>query len=241
MDNYLLDYCELGIEYGNASGFYSANTSVNYKKKLAPHSRKQLLNSTYPLGTSTTIEDSTSLKNNSLNRATTFSFSDDSAIFDIVSRFVVWSDDRVARIGNDNITHRSSNLYYQHPSSNEAFVPIATKGYLRFRCMPAQNLKGFESVIYVRDEAIDTKGYRWVVHHRQIADPYQSKLVVRCCNPRLEGALPNQNLIPKWLKLMIFRLRERRFPHAPLMAVSEKVVRAGETAELNTCVTYINE
>ena len=66
-----------------------------------------------------------------ISRGVNYSINAKSRIYDFVSRFVVFSNDRNAVINNISIRHKCSNIYYQYPVSNVK-VPIGDSCWLNF-------------------------------------------------------------------------------------------------------------
>ena len=214
----------LDVEFGNAQGFFSAAKSGLDTDNVAQGDISSHYDAHIPCAMAS-INDSTIINKSELIRTTKFTTETDSRFFDLVSRFVVLSNDRCARIAGQNIQHNCKNIYHQH-STNDVVVPVGSEDHLHFQDNNSTEHINFENVFYVRDEAVDKHGMkRWIVHHRMIVNQNAADLIVRCCHPVLEGPLPFQKAIPAALKKQLFRIRERNFPDFPLMAVGEILVK----------------
>ncbi|MCE8014828.1 hypothetical protein HOP62_01915 [Halomonas sp. MCCC 1A17488] len=228
----------LDIEFGNSVGYYSFKNHSNKAQEISVIA-SDISFSPELFGTHVTIGDRRKLSNNELLRAVKFSFCEVSKVYDLVSRFVVYSsNDRPAKINDKEIVHKNSNIYYQYPVTSLR-VPVSGSTWLDFDFTFSNDIEGMQSVCYVRDEKRDALGYRWIVHQRMIADPEKSNLIIRSCNPRYEGVLPYQSLYPRWLKKQLFRIRERKYPSFPVMAVGEATVEKGMTCSLGARVKVV--
>lgn len=230
----------LDVEFGNAKGFFSASKNGIRPLDASP----LLLTSEYDAGiTGATLKvnDSIIVADHELTRSTNFSAQQDSDLFDFVSRFVVLSDDREARIADTKIRHNCENLYHQYPVCSVT-VPIGKNSFLQFTDASTEGHPLFERVFYVRDEAVESGGMkRWIVHHRLIVKQQIANLIVRCCHPKLEGPLPFQTIIPRFLKNKLFRIRENRRPNFPFMTVGESTLDLNHRVNIRTRVQLINE
>lgn len=230
----------LDVEYGNSLGFFSGiRDKKSFYKILAKNGAidfdAEISNA------SLRIHDEVAIKKTCVSRKTRFTALKNAALFDAVSRFVVVDEtaSRSAKINNREVHHCESNIYYQYPAGNVQ-VPIGRDKWLHFTGTAAGVPEGvFEHVFYVRDEFKNNNGNRWIVHHRAVATPLAERLIIRGCNPRFEGPLPEwlNSSVPGWLKQGLFRIRERRWPNFPIMALGENTLRAGHCIELNTQVT----
>jgi len=231
---------QLDLEFGDAEGFFSASKS-GLHILISEQSEKSLNYEAKIRDTTISINDSTSNKGNELNRNTQFILKTDSNLFDLVSRFVVLSNDRCARIAGNEIQHNCKNIYHQH-STNDVIVPAGTDDYLQFKDLNSTGHLNFKNVFYIRDEGIEKNGMkRWIVHHRMIVDQHAADLIVRCCHPILEGPLPLQRIIPAGMKRKLFRIRERKLPNFPLMAVGEVLVKKDYSFNIGTRVQILND
>lgn len=228
----------LDVEYGNASHFYSG-----VKHRGSPHLGGGLrCPGAFKWGgsliyTNVNLSDTLCLSGKCLERQLSFDICSESRIYDFVSRFVIYSDDaRPGRINGKDYSHKSNNIYYQFPVGGEVSVPVSKSQRVRFESLGAEVPKGFNEVFYIRDEGRDDKGYRWIVHHRLIVDPFQVRLILRSCNPRFEGRLPLEQYLPHTLKRPFFRIRECRYPNFPFMAVGEACLSKGCRASISTAV-----
>lgn len=228
---------KLDIEYGNARGFFSADKcgirGLDAEKEIQINNYKTSIP-----GAAINITDSVDVVENNLVRSTKFEVQAGSKLFDMVSRFVVLSNDRVARIEAKEIKHKSRNIYHQY-STNDVLVPVGLRGYLQFKDNGSAGHPLFENVFYIRDETVEQNGMRrWIVHHRMIVNQKTANLIVRCCHPMLEGPLPLQGIIPNALRKKLFRIRERKMPNFPFMAVGESIVSAKHDFDIRTFVKY---
>ncbi|XKE47222.1 hypothetical protein LG302_08880 [Halomonas organivorans] len=231
-------YVSSDIEFGNSEGYYSFSNHSTEALALSPCDSDREIKPILP-GTDVEIADNRRISDEEYQRVVGFRFCGVSKIYDLVSRFVVYSfNDRPATIDNKLITHRSSNIYYQYPAKNVR-VPVAESSWLDFNFTFTNDIEGMESVCYIRDETKDVSGYRWIVHQRMIADPGKTELIVRSCNPRYEGVLPLQALYPHWMKKKLFRIRENKYPSFPVMAVGEATVDTGVTCDLEARIRVV--
>lgn len=222
---------QLDIEFGNAAGFFSGSKQgicigKDYENSLVRKFTADITDAKLE------IEEKCFSSECKIIRSIKFTAISESQLYDMVSRYVVLSNDRPAYIAGKKITHACSNIYHQFPVK-EAKVPLGDAHWLKFSDDGSSEHPAFDSVFYVRDESIENGMKRWIVHHRKIVKPDIARLIVRSCNPRFEGALPAQRLIPQFIKRELFRIRESRYPSFPLMAV-------GEVSLSNGCVTEIN-
>jgi len=228
----------LDVEFGNARGFFSASKAgINSFDTSLP---TQILEyEGHITGAQLKINDTINIESEELNRSTKFIVQRDSNLFDFVSRFVVLSNDRAAKIASEKIEHHCRNLYHQHPVSS-ATVPIGNKGFLYFTDANTIGHPLFERVFYVRDESIEPNGMkRWIVHHRLIVKKENAELILRCCHPRFNGPVPLQTIIPQAIKKKLFRIREIRNPNFPFMAVGESPVNSNEQLVIGTRIQLI--
>ena len=230
----------LDVEYGNSDSFYSAIKSQSFPYYIDRLECNQLHLFKWEgrlVRSKVEIEDEVFKNADRIERALKFNFIDESSLYDLVSRFVVYSNNsRVAKILDKVIQHESSNLYHQYSANSSLCVPIGDDQYLHFSSAARKIPSGFDEVFYVRDEAVINGKYRWIVHHRLIANPNKANLVVRSCHPKIEGVLPGQYLLPKLLKHYLFRIRERKYPNFPVMCVGEIDIPKGECAFISTTV-----
>lgn len=230
----------LDVEFGNAKGFFSASKSG--AQPLDPSQPPQT--SEYEAGipdAKLKINDSVIVADQNLTRNTIFSAKQDCDLFDLVSRFVVLSNDRKARIANTEIQHSCKNIYHQHAVKGVT-VPIGTNSFLQFTDFNTAGHPLFDRVFYVRDEAIESGGLkRWIVHHRLIVKQQTANLIVRCCHPKFEGPLPFQKIIPQALKEKLFRIREKQNPNFPFMAVGEVPLNANHQVDIRTRIQLVDE
>lgn len=162
--------------------------------------------------------------------------SDGATLYDFVSRYVVFSDDRPAFISKKKIQHKNSNIYYQYPA-DVAYVPCIGGGYLVFSDNGSLYPELFENVFYLRDERTLQTGERvWVVHHRLIAKRDLSELYVKVCNPRFSNATIRSPWVPFWFKGLTYRIRERKFPNFPIMTLGDVTIDSGAQVSLATSI-----
>lgn len=228
------DSLQSGVEFGNADGFFSS-PAINYCEM---ESRRSAV-SRYEIHRAHLEWADSLVVNGGITRRVDFSPLSNSELYDMVSRFIIYSDDdRPACISGKVVNHRSSNIYHQYDVPVEVRVPIGQYGYVSFSSAGAVVPPGFKEVLYLRDEAKVSGRWRWIVHHRLICDEAVAKLVLRSCNPRLEGVIPLENYIPDFFKRPFFRIRERRWPSCPLMAVGEVKIGGDEYAALSTNIVF---
>lgn len=238
-DLLLSQMLRLDVEYGNAQGFFSASKNGHPTLPVTQPARSSEYDTRIP-GAAIAITDSTVATNSELTRSTRFKTLQTCRLFDLVSRFVVLSNDRAARIAATEVWHSSENIYHQYVT-NDVVVPIGKHGYLRFFDDASTGHPLFENVFYIRDEVVEENGLkRWIVHHRMIVNRQNTNLIVRCCHPKFEGPLPFQSLIPHALKRRLFRIRERQLPNFPFMSVGESIVDSLHTFDIRTGIQLTN-
>jgi hypothetical protein len=226
-------FLTLDVEFGSAKGFFSGSNAGLSDPLMYQCSLQRTMQGGIGPAHITISED---FEPNGITAERTLVFKPESdiALFDLVSRFIVLSDSRPATIAGKIFRHTSSNIYHQFPVKS-ARVPIGRDRWLTIRDNGTPDLPGFEQVFYIRDERILASGMRrWIVHHRQIALLDAAELVIRGCNPRIEGPLPFQWLFPRRLKEALFRVREVRFPNCPVMCVGEVSLPKGIAISLRT-------
>lgn len=222
---------KLDVEFGNSNGFFSATNAKKQFDELELGAMK------YQAGyqaANLSITDSISIKSNYFDRKLNFEIISKSHLYDLVSRYIILSNDRSAEISGINIRHKNSNIYYQYCAS-KAIVPIGTDGYIQFSDLGTTQHPSFDNVFYIRDEATEINGMkRWIVHHRIIAKEDASNLIVRCCHPIFKGPFLAQSIIPNLLKRKLFRIREKRYPNFPVMTVGEVTLSPGQLFNIMT-------
>ncbi|WP_421312022.1 hypothetical protein [Aeromonas veronii] len=216
------DIFQIDIEFGNENTYFSG------KRNIIPYQTPYDIDTEFSISFEAEIEGAKGkvsdkiekVANNVWHRNVSFYTYSDSHLFDFVSRYVVKTKSPIAYINNKVVKHQCSNIYYQCLSSNLTVeVPIDDNFNLIFRELCSSQEDSFDNVFYLRDESIDNGTYKWIVHHRKIVKIEQAKLILRGCNPRFEGVLPFQHLVPQILKKPFFRIRESRYPRCPIMAV----------------------
>ncbi len=231
---------EFDVEYGNAVGFYSGSKShaLPYPSTITE------MNSPLHLfgwkgrlaGTNISLKEQwLGVGEEVLTRRVCFIAVEKSVLFDMVSRYVVYSEfANMAFISGMRFLHQSKNLYYQFENVKSVEIPLAKKMNLVIAPGESKIPAGFREVFYIRDEKRTERGFKWVVHHRLMADPSTSHIVLRCCHPRFEGKVPLESKLPRKLKMLFFRIREARFPNFPFMSVSEGVLEENDYAAIET-------
>lgn len=230
----LFDYACVDFEFGNSMGFYSGTRFYSRNTGDAGSA----LRACSIVGASFEVSDNFVAQQNGWKRELTLTSVGNSNVYDLVSRFVVRSNDRPALIAGRTIAHRDSNLYYQHPVG-DVKVPVGDSDWIEFSDCGSLTPEGFDLVFYVRDEATELDGMkRWVVHHRMIAKPDMAKLVLKGCHKMLNGPLPLQFLIPRHIKFKLYRIRETALPYFPIMTVGEVCVPDGSAAIVRTRILH---
>lgn len=233
------DFLSLDIEFGNAAGFFSGHKQAicsndiyleNFERKFIANIQNADLE----------ITEKFKINNDILNRSVVYSARNELKLFDLVSRFVVLSNNRPAYIADKSIFHSCSNIYYQYPVK-KVRVPLGDSNWLDFSDNNSPDFSLFDSVFYVRDEGVHNGMKKWIVHHRKIVKPELAKLIVRCCNPKFEGELPFQFFIPKIIKKKLFRIRELYYPNFPIMAIGEVSLSCDFKTEINTTIHVFND
>ncbi len=235
---------QLDVEFGNVHGFFSGSKS---RPVLYGHGRwpeEAEYEARIELA-SLLVRDEVELQTAGLHRTVSFTPTESSALFDMVSRYVVIDQGgpRSARINGIEVPHRSANLYRQYPART-AMVPVGADQWLSFSgSQSGMPSSGFEHVFYVRDERQGPEGHRWIVHHRVVATELAQMLKLRGCNPRFEGPAPAwlNEAVPRWLHRKLFRIRERRFPGFPVMTIGENTLALGDRVTLASAVTVHQE
>ncbi|MDO6527450.1 hypothetical protein Q4519_17355 [Motilimonas sp. 1_MG-2023] len=226
----------IDVEYGNSESFYSASRN-NHNVDIAnlPVTEKKW-NGTL-VKTSIELFDSYIDIQSGIKRRLNFTAKDDSLLFDMVSRFVIETEcDEPAMIAGQLISHKSSNIYYQFPENEVVEIPLTNNRKVVISTEPTSVPNGFDAVIYLRDEKRIGNTVRWIVHHRLIANKNKANLIMRCCNPRMEGVIKGQKFIPKFIKSLFYRIREAHFPNFPVMSVGEVLLPKGGAVSLITKV-----
>nr|BCN22448.1 hypothetical protein [Vibrio mimicus] len=230
----------IDVEFGNQYSFYSGIKNIDvYKYPLKELSDECVSVKAEIRGAAGEVKDNLYLCDKGLyKRSVTFHPKRNSEIFDFVSRYVITTTSPIASIGGRKVEHKSSNVYHQYPSKkNPVKVPLSCGRTVIFSEVSASIEENFDNVFYLRDESFENGEYKWIVHHRKIVKKNSSRLIVRSCNPRFEGVLPFDNMIPGFVKRLLFRIRERKFPNFPLMAVG--VVKLDSKPLILTSEVYI--
>lgn len=223
----------IDIEFGNQHNFFSGSRDgfCNDTQYLS-EALHRTLDVAIPESKGE-VTESVLIDKKKLIRSLTFSAKKDALLFDFVSRYVVLSDQRHAYISDIEIKHNNSNIYYQYPEDTFVKVPLGDKHWLEFSTVDSSVEPYFDNVFYIRDESQPNGQYKWIVHHRKIVKPEFADLILRGCNPRIEGVIPYQKYIPRILKNMLFRIREKKYPNFPLMTVGVVNVK-GRLLKLTT-------
>lgn len=209
----------IDIEFGNQHGFFSGTRDGVCDKEIYC---KKVIDRSFDVDNCVAkgkIKESINIKSDSLFRELDIHSMQDSYLFDFVSRFVVLSNNRSAYISDVEIKHSNTNIYYQYSDDKAVKVPLGDDYWLEFFNKGSSIDEYFDNVFYVRDESQSDGRYKWIVHHRKIVKPEYSELILRGCNPRIEGVIPYQNYLPRFIKKALFRIREKKYPNFPLMAV----------------------
>lgn len=229
-------------EFGNQFSYFSGVKNIDDYSNYGKKGHGALL--TYEAsieGAKAEIQDKIEFNGyNKVTREILFSPIGNSQLFDFVSRYVVETKSSKAYIAGKTIHHESSNIYHQY-LSNDCLVevPLCDDKKIVFKENSASIEPYFDNVFYLRDESSDKGVYRWIVHHRKIVKLEESELIVRGCNPRIEGVLPFNKIIPKFMKKPLFRIREKRYPNFPIMAVGVANV-SGFILKLKTDIEIVN-
>ncbi|TDM56044.1 hypothetical protein [Aliivibrio fischeri] len=209
----------IDIEFGNQYGFFSGTRDGVCDKEIYG---KKVIDRSFDVDNCVAkgkVKEIINIKSDSLVRELDIHAIQDSFLFDFVSRFVVLSNDRNAHISNVEIKHNNTNIYYQYSDDKPVKAPLGDKHWLEFINEGSSIEKYFDNVFYIRDESQSDGRYKWIVHHRKIVKPEYSELILRGCNPRIEGVIPYQEYLPRIIKSILFRIRERKYPNFPLMTV----------------------
>lgn len=227
---------ELDVEYGNVHGFFSAvrehgrfNVGVgDAARTMSGQLHQAALH----------LTDQVQVSSDRLQRELRIcAAATDAQTYDVVSRFVVRDHShRSAWIHGRTVQHGASSTYNQFPAG-KMVVPIGEQHWLTFEVDVIGRIPTLmEHVVYVRDEAVERGGYRWVVHQRLIARPDGLPLHLRGCHPRYNRALPAwfDALVPAAWKRPLYRVRETTCPRSPIMAVAHATWSTGMQASLIT-------
>lgn len=210
------------IEYGNQYTFFSARKNIKnyYNLNVSALDFDISFQSKIKNASGLIIDKCIYQDDNTITRNVIFHPDKNCYLFDFVSRFIVTSTSPIAYIANKKIEHTNSNLYHQYTSKNCLVeIPLNDKWKVVFREINSSYEKYFHNVFYLRDEYSENGNFRWIVHHRKIVNINFANLVIRSCNPRIEGVIPFDKFIPKLLKKPLFRIREKHYPNFPIMAV----------------------
>ncbi|HFQ5583141.1 TPA: hypothetical protein ACGVBR_002506 [Vibrio vulnificus] len=213
---------QLDIEFGNENTYFSGKRNISlYQFPYDMDTEFSISFEAEIEGAKGKVTDKIDkVSDNVWHRNVMFHAYSDSHLFDFVSRYVIRTRSPIAYINNKLVKHQCSNIYHQFLSSDLTVeVPIDDNLSLIFRELYSSQEDSFDNVFYLRDESIENETYTWVVHHRKIVKIDQAKLVLRGCNPRFEGVLPFQKIVPQFLKKPLFRIRESKYPSCPIMAV----------------------
>ena len=227
----------LDFEFGNRHGTFSgtSETNINFKNLegvFNTYSSKLSKNNVF-------ICETRKYSNYKLIREIQLKPKSSINLFDFVSRFTVLTKSKKpAEICGHKILHKSSNIYYQKKASN-VIIPINDKKSIIFENLTHDVNQGFDNVMYVRDECIESNFYKWVVHHRLIAN--NSNFVLIGCNRIIKGEITLQNLVPKYLKKFFYRIREKSLPNFPFMVINEKIVDNNKPLNIKTKLYIKNE
>jgi hypothetical protein len=229
---------KLDVEFGNSHGFFSATKA---KKQLLEAESGEINYEASFQDANLSVTDSCSIGIDYFDRKVNFEIASESRLYDLVSRYVVLSNERSAEISGITIRHTNSNIYYQY-SASKTIVPIGNDDYIQFGDIGTTQHESFDNVFYVRDEATESNGMRrWIVHHRMIVKEEALNLIVRCCHPIWNRPVPAQSLIPNFIKRQLFRIRERRYPNFPFMAVGEVSLPSGQLFDIKTRIKLLND
>jgi len=180
-----------------------------------------------------------------IHRDVKFEIANDSLLYDMVSRFVVIDSSmkRPAFINNVAVNHNSSNIYYQFPNAT-VIVPIGNEKWIKFNgSQQGVWENNFEHVFYLRDEAISRDGNRWIVHQRIIATENANTLAIRICHPLYNKPIPKRlnSILPEYIKMKLFRIREKRYPNFPIMTIGQNKVEKGRIILLRSNVELVSK
>jgi hypothetical protein len=235
----LVQNIEFDVEFGNSIGFFSGKKSGHYSNATFKENKKLTLNGSLDKTSVSVLDTYQDTELNEILRKTQFTALNNSQLFDLVSRFVVQSENDTARINNKNIFHNSSNIYHQMNVDEDSVIKIPIdNGWIVFKPTKTHQQDGFKQVFYLRDESNKNGQYRWIVHHRLIADASHAKMILRCCHPVMEGVVPFEKLIPRFMKIPLFRIRESTYPNFPFMVVGESTLFQGQSIELKTRIYF---
>lgn len=209
----------IDIEFGNQHGFFSGTRDNVCDIEIY---NKNVIDRVIDIDNCVAkgkVKELMSIENDSLFRVLELNVTQDSFLFDFVSRYVVLSNNRNAYISDVKIKHNNSNIYYQHSADKPVKVPLGNNHWLEFFDLESSTESYFDNVFYIRDESQSNGQCKWVVHHRKIVKPEYAELILRGCNPKIEGVIPYQEWIPEIIKKALFRIREKKYPNFPLMTV----------------------
>ncbi|MFQ2235977.1 hypothetical protein ACK32R_09740 [Aeromonas dhakensis] len=216
------DAIQIDVEFGNENTFFSGKKHIELYQTSLDFDASVLSSFEADIdGAKGRVTDRLEkVDDNAWHRELTFNTHAESHLFDFVSRFVVKTKSPIAYINDVMVKHKCSNVYHQFLSTDMVVeVPIDEDHKLVFRELSASQEKYFNNVFYLRDESVENGTYKWIVHHRKIVKIEHAKLILRGCNPKIEGVIPFQQFIPNFLKKPLFRIRESKYPSFPIMAV----------------------
>ena len=227
----------LGIEFGNRSGTFSANKSDDLDLKKA---NGIFVTSTKKLNNiEILIRDTRLLQRNIFTRNIIIESKNNISLYDFVSRFVISTKSkRPAKINGRDIQHCSSNIYYQE-KANYASIPLDEKRSIIFENLNSNEHKGFDNVIYIRDESKQNNNHIWVVHHRLISNNKDKVLIG--CNRICKGEIKFQRFFPNLIKKPLYRIREKSFSNFPFMTINETNIKSKMKLSIQTNIQIKNE
>jgi hypothetical protein len=139
---------------------------------------------------------------------------ENSRLMDAVLRFVIAKDQvQSAFIGDREIIHQRRNHYYQYPL-DQVTINLKNGAVLTFHPVPSVLPRGFENVVYLRDEP-----EKWILHIRALAmapSYYVLKGCTRWYNRPFPAVVQHILLRFPWLSTRLLYVRERISQRIPI-------------------------
>ena len=228
---------KLGVEYGNKYGTF--NGSKDKRLFLNNPNGEFGLESNFLDNKKVFIRDKRECSDKVLKRKLSICPENNIYLYDFVSRFIIkTTSNKPAKINSRFITHRSRNLYYQE-EAKFASIPIDEDNYVTFKNLNQYKHKGFDEVIYIRDEKIeDGKYFVWIIHHRLISNSKNNVLIG--CNRFYKGEIIMHKILPNFFKNPLYRIREKSLKNFPFMVINESNISNEMKLDIETVIEIEN-
>jgi len=230
-----------GIETSDSSGFFSLNEKgcrqkiiekkfQKTKNKIKGHIETKLPFSHWKIY----VEEFQKTKNKIIRKNKLVCL-EDSEFSDFVSRFRFKKDFiKNVEIGNKKLTHKKSNIYYQHPVK-KVVLNLKSGGRIQIELNNFKTIGELKPVLYARDFKEE-----WIIHVRLF--PVNPKIKqIRICRSWYNKAIPKKIAKP-FLAILPLRkflwYRGEKKGGFPLGAYGLVLGKKGEILNLETEFTY---